>query len=152
MKLKDLPDTEVKVKVSCCNACTFVVRASIEHQMNEETKKEFYKEVSDYELDVKTIPLLEYRKGVFFCTCSNKKEMDKKNIDENNEIVKNNELTEEQINMLKYFWKETWDIEKYGHYEKIKPKIQEQIPELLTAWEQYKLSIKTMDIIVNSLQ
>ena len=71
MKLRDLPESEVKVKVSSCNYCKNVVRVAVEHMMNETSKKDFYKEVAKYELEVKTIPLLEYRKGVDFCNCSN---------------------------------------------------------------------------------
>lgn len=60
-------------------------------------------------------------------------------------------LTEEQISLLKYFWEEKGDIEKYHGFEKLKPQIQEQFPELLKAWQDYKASIKIMDAVVESL-
>lgn len=70
MKLKDLPENEVNVKVSSCNYCKNVVRVAIEHMMSDVSKKDFYKEVSKYNLDVKTISLIEYRKGVDWCRCN----------------------------------------------------------------------------------
>ena len=60
-------------------------------------------------------------------------------------------LTEEQIYILKYFWEEKQDIERYCDFEKIRPDIQEKCPELLKAWNDYNLSIKNMDAIINSL-
>lgn len=60
-------------------------------------------------------------------------------------------LTEEQISYLKYFWEERGDIERYCDFEKLKPQIQEQFPELLKAWYDYKASIKIMDAVVESL-
>jgi len=60
-------------------------------------------------------------------------------------------LTEEQINDLKYFWEEKGDLERLYNFEELKPKIQEQFPELLKAWYDYKASIKIMDAVVKSL-
>ena len=62
-----------------------------------------------------------------------------------------NELTEEDISMLKYFWEEKGDIERYTAFKELKPIIQEHHPELLKAWSDYKASIKIMDAVVNSL-
>jgi hypothetical protein len=64
-----LPDDKVNVKISSCKDCKNVIRVAVEHMMSEASKKEFYKEVTKFELDVKTIPLLEYRKGVDWCRC-----------------------------------------------------------------------------------
>lgn len=60
-------------------------------------------------------------------------------------------LTQEQINDLKYFWEEYRNLERYCDFEKLKPQIQEQLPELLKAWNDYKLSKKIMSIIVESI-
>jgi hypothetical protein len=60
-------------------------------------------------------------------------------------------LTEEHKSMLKYFWEEKGDIERYCDFEKLKPIIQEEYPELLKAWYDYKTSIRTMNAICNSL-
>lgn len=62
------------------------------------------------------------------------------------------ELTEDDINNLKYFWEEKGDIERYVHFEELKPQIQEQFPELLKAWSDYKTSIKIMDAVIKSIQ
>ena len=66
-------------------------------------------------------------------------------------INKMEKLTEEQISDLKYFWEEKGDFERYCDFEKLKPQIQKQFPELLKAWYDYKASIKIMDVVVRSL-
>ena len=60
-------------------------------------------------------------------------------------------LTIEQISDLRYFWEEKGDLERYAFFEELKPQIQEQFPELLKAWYDYKASIKIMDAVVESL-
>ena len=60
-------------------------------------------------------------------------------------------LTSEQIESLKYFWKEKSDLERYAFFEELKPQIQEQFPELLKAWYDYKAGIKIMDLVIDSL-
>ena len=60
-------------------------------------------------------------------------------------------LTQQQINDLKNFWEYNGDLERYCDFEKLKPQIQEQLPELLKAWNDYKLSKKIMSIIVESI-
>lgn len=60
-------------------------------------------------------------------------------------------LTEEQILDIQYFWEDKRDIERYCDFEKLKPQIQEQFPELLKAWHDYKASIKIMSAVVHSI-
>jgi hypothetical protein len=60
-------------------------------------------------------------------------------------------LTDAQISLLRYFWEEKGDLERYARFEALKPQIQEQYPELLKAWYDYKASIKIMDAVVKSL-
>lgn len=60
-------------------------------------------------------------------------------------------LTEEQIQDLKYFWLEKGDLERYCDFELLKPQIQEQIPELIKAWNDYKASIKILNLVVENL-
>ncbi len=60
-------------------------------------------------------------------------------------------LTEDEIRRLKYFWEEKQDIERCYDFESLKPKIQQQYPELLKAWDDYKISIRIMDAVVKSL-
>ena len=60
-------------------------------------------------------------------------------------------LTDAQISLLKYFWEDKGDLERFGKFEQLKPQIQEQYPELLKAWYDYKASIKIMDAVVKSL-
>jgi hypothetical protein len=60
-------------------------------------------------------------------------------------------LTEEQIILLKYLWEDRGDLDRYCDCEKLKPQIQEHLPELLKAWYDYKASIKIMNAVVKSL-
>jgi Ribonuclease G/E len=57
----DLNEKYVKVKMSICPECGSVVRVATEHRMTDETKKEFMKEVTKYNLDIKTVSLEEYK-------------------------------------------------------------------------------------------
>lgn len=73
MKLKKIPDEEVNVKLSTCLKCNGVVTASVEHMMDSKTKKEFYKDVEKYNLNVSTIKLLDYRENIpKWCECKTK--------------------------------------------------------------------------------
>jgi len=60
-------------------------------------------------------------------------------------------LTEQQIYDLKYFWEEKGDLERFCDFELLKPQIQEQFPELLKAWYDYRTSIKILNAVVKSL-
>ncbi len=70
--MKRLPDEQVNVKYSTCNKCDGIVRAAVEHEMNTISKNSFAKEVFKYNLSVKVLPLLEYRKAKLeWCKCNN---------------------------------------------------------------------------------
>ena len=60
-------------------------------------------------------------------------------------------LTEEQIDDLKYFWEEKGDLERLNNFEELKPKIQSQFPELMKAWYNYKQSIKKLNEVIKSI-
>lgn len=60
-------------------------------------------------------------------------------------------LNAEHLDMIKYFWEEKGDIERYCHFEELKPIIQQEKPEILKAWYDYKASIKIMDAVMNNL-
>lgn len=62
-----------------------------------------------------------------------------------------NDLTEEDISMLKYFWEEKQDIERYSKFEKIKPILEEKYPHILKCWNDYKHAIKTFELVIKDL-
>lgn len=72
----ELKEEDIKVKMSLCPECGNSIRIAIEHKMTKESKKSFMKEVLDYNLDVKTISLKEYKENKIdmYCkdTCSKK--------------------------------------------------------------------------------
>lgn len=56
-------DKDVKIKMSVCPECGNAIRVAVEHTMDRKSKNEFAKEVMQYDLQVKTISLEEYRKS-----------------------------------------------------------------------------------------
>lgn len=60
-------------------------------------------------------------------------------------------LTEDQIQDLRYFWQEKGDLERFCDFEELKPQIQNEYPELLKAWYDYKASIQILNLVVESL-
>lgn len=61
-------------------------------------------------------------------------------------------ITEEQKNMLLYFWEEKGDIERYCDFENVLPELQKQYPEVLKAWNDYKISKRTLTSVLKSIQ
>lgn len=60
-------------------------------------------------------------------------------------------LTKEDLGDLVYFWQYKGDLERLTTFERLKPQIQEEYPEILKAWNDYKASIKIMDAVMNSI-
>ena len=60
-------------------------------------------------------------------------------------------LTEQDLNMLKYFWQEKEDLERFTDFEKLKPLLEKEKPEVLKAWNNYKSSKKILDIIIDNI-
>jgi hypothetical protein len=60
----EIEEKDVKVKMSICPECGNAVRVAILHTMTKESTRDFMNEVSKYNLDIKTISLEEYRKGI----------------------------------------------------------------------------------------
>lgn len=61
------------------------------------------------------------------------------------------ELTKQDINDLQYFWQEKQDLERFVDFERLKPLIQEKKPELIKAWNNYKASVKILDLVIENL-
>ena len=53
--------------------------------------------------------------------------------------------------MLSYFWEEKGDIERWASFEEAKPILQEKAPEVLKAWEDYKIAIKMVTLTISNL-
>jgi len=60
-------------------------------------------------------------------------------------------LTEQDLNMLRYFWQEKEDLERFIDFEKLKPLLEKEKPEVLKAWNNYKSSKKILDIIIDNI-
>lgn len=56
-----MEDKDVKIKMSVCPECGNAIRVAAEHTMDGESKNEFAQEVMQFNLQVKTISLEEYR-------------------------------------------------------------------------------------------
>jgi hypothetical protein len=53
--------------------------------------------------------------------------------------------------MLKYFWSTKRDLECYAQFEEIKPMLESEHPEILKAWNDYKMSEKTLTMLIKKL-
>jgi len=65
----NLGEKDVRVKMACCPECGNPSSVAVEHTMDKQSIKEFMKEVVKYNLDIKTIPLEEYRKSKIAMYC-----------------------------------------------------------------------------------
>lgn len=75
MKSEMIPEKDVTVKFSVCGKCKGIVRVAVVHLMSKKDCNEFGKEVVDFNLSVKELPLLKYRKKKSnWCECNSKKE------------------------------------------------------------------------------
>ena len=52
----------------------------------------------------------------------------------------NQELTREDMGILRYFWEEYRDITRYSKYEEILSTLKKEHPEIVKAWEEYKVA------------
>lgn len=65
-----LPDDQVKIKLSICTSCKGFVRAAVDHKLTTVERNRFAKEAMQFNLEIRTIPLLDYRKQeIPFCMC-----------------------------------------------------------------------------------
>lgn len=68
----EIEEKDVKVKMSICTECGNACRVAVEHRMDDQSKKDFMKDVLKHNLDVKTISLEEYRKSDIKMYCDEK--------------------------------------------------------------------------------
>jgi hypothetical protein len=61
------------------------------------------------------------------------------------------ELTEQDLDMSKYFWQEKEDLERFTDFEKLKPLLEKEKPEVLKAWNDYKAYKKILDIVMDNI-
>jgi hypothetical protein len=60
-------------------------------------------------------------------------------------------LTQDDLNDLQWSWQDKGDLERLGIFEKIKPLIEKERPEILKAWNDYKTAKKILDIVMESI-
>lgn len=60
-------------------------------------------------------------------------------------------ITEEEKRMLQYFWEAKGDLERYCKFEEIKPKLQKEYPEVIKAWNDYKVSERILTAVLESI-
>lgn len=70
-KKLDLPEKEVKIKISTCKKCNGIIRTAVEHMMSMKSKRDFSKEAFEHDLAISTISLIEYRATkIKWCDCA----------------------------------------------------------------------------------
>lgn len=60
-------------------------------------------------------------------------------------------LTVEDLNDLQYFWQNKEDLERFSTFERLIPLLEQERPEVLKAWSDYKASKKILDIVIENL-
>lgn len=65
----EVAEKDVKIKMSVCPECGNAIRVAVEHTMTTKSKNEFSKEVMEYDLQVKTISLEDYRNSEIQMYC-----------------------------------------------------------------------------------
>lgn len=60
------------------------------------------------------------------------------------------EITEEDLNSIKYFWSEKGDLTRWCDWNKKLPALRRQFPEIVAAWESYQTAIRTMTACVEN--
>lgn len=68
----ELAESEIVIKLLKCPICKGMVRAAVKHLMETKDKNSFAKEALEYNLEVTEMPILDYRKGIDYCSCSEK--------------------------------------------------------------------------------
>lgn len=61
-------------------------------------------------------------------------------------------ITEQELDSIKYFWEYKGDLERYTKFEELKPKLEREYPEILKAWNDYKASIKILDLVIENTE
>jgi len=60
-------------------------------------------------------------------------------------------ISEEDSRMIQYFWEEKGDIERWTSWKDKLPSILEEAPELVVAWNNYKIATRTLTTIIKGL-
>lgn len=60
------------------------------------------------------------------------------------------QLTGNDVNMLKYYWEEKEDIERFSGLEDISDDLNKRFPEILKAWRDYNESRRRLTIVINN--
>lgn len=57
-------------------------------------------------------------------------------------------MTENDLNMIDYFWFEKEDIERWSSWKERLPIIQSTHPEIVKAWEDYKTARRLLGAVI----
>lgn len=57
-------------------------------------------------------------------------------------------MNENDLNMLDYFWNQKEDLERWSSWEARKPAIQATHPEIIKAWEDYKVARRMLTAVI----
>lgn len=62
------------------------------------------------------------------------------------------EITEEELNSIKYCWKEKGDPTRWIGWEKALPALRRQFPEIVAAWENYQTAERIVTACINNAE
>ena len=61
-------------------------------------------------------------------------------------------ITEEDANLIRYFWEDKQNLEDWCDWELKREMLTGESPELIKAWDDYKVAIRTLSAIVRDIQ
>lgn len=62
------------------------------------------------------------------------------------------EITEEDLNSIKYFWNEKGNPTCWIGWEKALPALRRQFPEIVAAWENYQTAERIVTACINNAE
>ncbi len=60
-------------------------------------------------------------------------------------------MTRDDLKMIRYFWEEKEDIERYVGYEEILPDLERDYPAIVKAWKDYKASRDILSAVIRDI-
>ena len=61
-------------------------------------------------------------------------------------------MNDRDINMIQYYWSNKGRVDGWHGWEEVKEKAKTSHPELVAAYDNYNLALRTLDAIVRSLE
>jgi hypothetical protein len=61
-------------------------------------------------------------------------------------------MDENEVRMLRYFWEEKGDLERYSGWVEMQPWLREHHPEIIKAWDDYKMAGRILTAVIRAAE